>query len=161
MRWLSRIFNRNGCIYQTAIRWDAKSYLITIWLIDWWYNVCLFTWWFDSRFLLQKFDAGKRWIWILIGYHPCITSKPTNQVCFVFNIVGFNRWIHVPWNIQIWNSTSKEVIKSFSNSVSLTYYGVILNQGNLIRFRAFVCKKWFDIFPKDLLSKIFLWSRLF
>ena len=27
-------------------------------LIDWWCNVCLFTWWIDSRFLLQRF-----WHW--------------------------------------------------------------------------------------------------
>ena len=31
---------------------------ITIWLVDWWCNVCLFTWWSDSRFLLQRF-----WHW--------------------------------------------------------------------------------------------------
>ena len=51
VRWLSRIFNRNACIYQTATRWDVPPYRITIWLID---NVtlsfCLFTWWFDSCF---------------------------------------------------------------------------------------------------------------
>ena len=56
-------------------------YLITIWLIDQWCNVCLFTWWFDSRFLLQQFDKGNQWIWTPINYHPCIASKLTNQVC--------------------------------------------------------------------------------
>ena len=50
VRWLSRIFNRNACVYQTATRWDLPPYRITIWLIDWWCNVCLFTWWIDSRF---------------------------------------------------------------------------------------------------------------
>ena len=49
--------------------------------IDWWRNVCLFTWWFDSRFLLQQFDMGDWWIWTRIDYHPCITSELTNQVC--------------------------------------------------------------------------------
>ena len=34
VRWLSHIFNRIGCIYQTAIRWDLPPYRITIWLID-------------------------------------------------------------------------------------------------------------------------------
>ena len=58
VRWLSHIFNRNACIYQTATRWDLPPYRITIWLIDWWCNVCLFTWWIDSRFLLQRFDMG-------------------------------------------------------------------------------------------------------
>ena len=47
------------------------------WLID----DCLFTWWIDTRFLLQRFDIGNRWIWTRIVYHPCITSEPTNQVC--------------------------------------------------------------------------------
>ena len=44
VRWLSRIFNRNACVYQTATWWDLPPYRITIWLIDWWSNVCLFTW---------------------------------------------------------------------------------------------------------------------
>ena len=34
VRWLSRIFNRNACVYQTATRWDLPPYQITIWLID-------------------------------------------------------------------------------------------------------------------------------
>ena len=34
VRWLSHIFNRNACIYQTATRWDLPPYWITIWLID-------------------------------------------------------------------------------------------------------------------------------
>ena len=55
VRWLSRIFNRNACVYQTATRWDLPPYRIAIWLIDWWCNVCFFTWWIDSRFLLQQF----------------------------------------------------------------------------------------------------------
>ena len=35
VRWLSRIFNRSACVYQTATRWDLPPYRITIWLIDW------------------------------------------------------------------------------------------------------------------------------
>ena len=50
---------------QTAIWWDLPPYQITIWLIDWWCNVCLLTWWIDSRFLLQQFDIGNRWIWTI------------------------------------------------------------------------------------------------
>ena len=34
MRWLSHIFNRNACIYQTTTWWDLSPYRITIWLID-------------------------------------------------------------------------------------------------------------------------------
>ena len=66
VRWLPRIFNRNACVYQTATRWDLPPYRITIWLIDWWCSVCLFTWWIDSRFFLQRFDMGNRWFWTRI-----------------------------------------------------------------------------------------------
>ena len=58
VRWISRIFNRNACIYQTATWWDLPPFRITIWVIAWWCNVCLFTWWIDIRFLLQRFDIG-------------------------------------------------------------------------------------------------------
>ena len=73
VRWPSCIFNRNACVYQTATRWDLPPYQITIWVIDCWCNDCLFTCWIDTRFFLQRFG---------INYHPCITSKPTNQVCY-------------------------------------------------------------------------------
>ena len=74
VRWLSHIFNRTACIYQIAIRWDLPPYRITIWLIDVTLSFCLFTWWFDSSFLLQQFETGNRWIRTRIDYHPCITS---------------------------------------------------------------------------------------
>ena len=63
VRWLSSIFNRTTCIYQTATRWDLPCYWITI--LDWWCNAnfCLFTWWFDSRMLLQQFEKGNRYKW--------------------------------------------------------------------------------------------------
>ena len=81
VRWLSRIFNRNACVYQLATWWDLPPYRISIWKIDWWCNVCLFTWWIVSRFCYSDFDIGNLWIWTRIDYHPCITSGPTNQVC--------------------------------------------------------------------------------
>ena len=34
VRWISHVFNRNACIYQTATRWDLPPYRITIWLTD-------------------------------------------------------------------------------------------------------------------------------
>ena len=83
---LSRIFNRNACVYQTATRWDLPPYRITIWVINWWCNVCLFTWWIDANFFLQRFDIANRWIWTRIDYHPCITNEPTNQVCKCANV---------------------------------------------------------------------------
>ena len=75
MRWLLRAFNRNACVYQAATRWDLPPSRIPIWLVDWWCNVCLFTWWFDSRLLLQRFDIGNRWIWTCIGSPPYITRE--------------------------------------------------------------------------------------
>ena len=42
VRWLSRIFNCNACVYQTAARWDLPPYRITNWLIDWLMMQCLF-----------------------------------------------------------------------------------------------------------------------
>ena len=82
VRWLSRSFNRNACVNQSATRWDLPHYRITIWLIDWWCNVFLFTWWIDTRFPLPWFDIGNRWVWTRIDYHhPCFTSEPTNQGC--------------------------------------------------------------------------------
>ena len=69
VRWPPRIFNRNAFVYQAAnrnafvyqaaTRWDLPSYQITIWLIDNAMFVCLFTWWIDSRFLLQRIWHGK------------------------------------------------------------------------------------------------------
>ena len=57
-------------------------YRITIWLIDdvKFVLVCLLDdlipgFWYSSL------DTGNRRIWTRIDYHPCITSKPTNQVC--------------------------------------------------------------------------------
>ena len=81
VRWLSRIPNRSACVYQNATRWDLPPYRIINWVIDWWCNVCWFTWWIDTRFLLQRFDNGNRSIRTPIDYHPCITSARTNQVC--------------------------------------------------------------------------------
>ena len=54
VRWLSHIFNRNACVYQTATWWDLPPYRINIWVIDWWCNICLFTWCIDIKFLLQR-----------------------------------------------------------------------------------------------------------
>ena len=41
VRWLSRIFNRNACVYHTASRWDLPPHQITIWMIDDAMFVCL------------------------------------------------------------------------------------------------------------------------
>ena len=67
----------------TRLLLDEIYHLIElpIWVIDWWCNICLFTWWIDTKFLLQRFDIGNRWMWARIEYQPCIASEPTKQVC--------------------------------------------------------------------------------
>ena len=60
VRWLSHIFNRTACIYQTATRWDLQTYRITIWLIDdLALSFCLITCRFDSSFFLAAIRGGK------------------------------------------------------------------------------------------------------
>ena len=80
VRWLSHIFNRNACVYQTATRWDLPPYRITIWLID--VTLVFFVFLRDDLildFLLQQFETGNRLTRTLIDYYPCITSEPTDQ----------------------------------------------------------------------------------
>ena len=75
VRWLSHIFNCNACIYQTGTWWDLPPYWITIWLID---DVMLIF----ACLLIDLILGFAAAIWLSsINYHPCITSKPTNQVC--------------------------------------------------------------------------------
>ena len=83
VRWLSRFFSRNACVYQTATRWDLPTYGITTWLIDWWCNICLFTRWIDSRFLLQRF-----WHWkpVALNSHQwhVIRNHSTFNLIFLY-----------------------------------------------------------------------------
>ena len=41
VRWLSRIFSRNACVYQTATRRDLPPYRIAIWVDEWWCRDCI------------------------------------------------------------------------------------------------------------------------
>ena len=60
VRWLSHVFNRTACIYQTANRWDLPPYRNIIWLIDDAKLVFVsFTWRFNTTFLLQQSWYGK------------------------------------------------------------------------------------------------------
>ena len=81
VRRLSRISNRNTCIYQAATRWDLPSCRITIWFID---DVTLiFVCLLDDlilAFLLQQFKIGNQWTQTRIDYHRCITSEQTSQL---------------------------------------------------------------------------------
>ena len=81
VRWLSRIFNRNPCAFQTTI--DEIYNLIEL-PFDWLINDAIFVCLLDELILAlcySDFEMGNRWIWTRIDYHPFITSEPTNQVC--------------------------------------------------------------------------------
>ena len=61
VRWLSHIFDRTACIYQTATRWELPTYRITIWLID--DMTLVFDCWRDDlilAFLLQQTETVNR-----------------------------------------------------------------------------------------------------
>ena len=59
VRWLSHIFNRTACIYQTATRWDLPPSRITIWLIDD-ATIVLFVYvWNDFSFFVTGIWDGK------------------------------------------------------------------------------------------------------
>ena len=69
VRWLSHIFNRNACIYQTATQWDLPPYRIIIWLIDWWCDIdfyllaCWIDLGFDTAIWHEKpVDSNSHWL---------------------------------------------------------------------------------------------------
>ena len=85
VRWLSRIFNRKACVYQTATRWDLPPYRITICLID---DVTLaFVCWRDDLILaffcyinLRPETGGFE---LASTFTLALQSEPTNQVYIV------------------------------------------------------------------------------
>ena len=77
VRWLPHIFNYTTCNYWAAT--FNEIYHLGELPFDWWQFLnCLLSW-CNSRFLLQQFDIVMWYIWICIIYHPCLTSKSTNQ----------------------------------------------------------------------------------
>ena len=96
MRWLSRNFNINACVYQIATGWDIY-HLIEL-PFDWLIDDAMFVSLLDDLilgFFIQQFDTVNRGIWTRINYHPCITSqyhpcittKWHWQVCFKVRLV--------------------------------------------------------------------------
>ena len=66
-------------------------YRITIWLIDDVKFVLVFL--LDDLilgFCYSNLHTGNWWIRARIDYHPCITSEPTNQVCWSPQIIWIN-----------------------------------------------------------------------
>ena len=72
VRWLSRIFNRSACVYQTATRWDLPPYRITIWLIDLWCELTNQVCYFYIR---------KNIFSCLFSIHNTINLSHREQVC--------------------------------------------------------------------------------
>ena len=96
------IFNRNACIYQTATRWDFPT-LSNYHLID------------DGKFDLtcllddlilgfcySNLDTRNQWTRTRINYHPCITSKLTNQANRLtkFCSVWSSQWKTTPFDLR-------------------------------------------------------------
>ena len=72
----------------TRLLFDGIYHLVELlfdWLIDDVMFVCLFTWCFDSSFLLQQFQKGNQWIWTCINYHSCITAMAKWLSCWIPN----------------------------------------------------------------------------
>ena len=80
-RHLFATFNRTACTYQTATWWDLPPSRITIWLTDDVQLVLFVYLMIRTRFCYSNLDTGNRWTRIYMDYHPCLTSKLTNQVC--------------------------------------------------------------------------------
>ena len=109
VRWLSRIFSHNACVYQTAIRWDLPTYRITIWVIDW-LIVCLFTWWIDTKFLLQRFDIGNQpskhfnvGSTLFLGWYDVATSHNVKSTLK-------QRCVRQRWNLQRWTTLKQRCV---------------------------------------------------
>ena len=86
VRWLSLIFNRNACVYQAATPWDLPPSRITIWLIIWWCNICLSTWWIDSRFrysdlTLETGEFELAWTITLVLQANRLTKCASHPIC--------------------------------------------------------------------------------
>ena len=80
VRWLSHIFNRNACIYQTATWWDLPHAQIIIWFIygchiSFCVLVEMILGFLTSIWHEKPVDSNS------IDYYPYITSGTTNQVC--------------------------------------------------------------------------------
>ena len=95
VRWLSHIFNCNACVYQTATQWDLPPYWMTIWVIDWWCNVCLLDelilgfCYSDLTLETSRFELALTITLVLhvnrltkCASHPKCASDVCNQVCW-------------------------------------------------------------------------------
>ena len=78
MRWLSRIFNHNICVYQTATQRDLPPYWITIWLIDWLIDGTMFVCLLDDLILIKKYHKQDK----LLVRSLVLTSTKLSGFCF-------------------------------------------------------------------------------
>ena len=81
------VFSIDSIIYLQLCMWD-DHHIFLIASLD--VNFRLFTWWFDSKILLQQFETGNRWT--RIEYHPYIISEPTKCASHpvpIFQIIMF------------------------------------------------------------------------
>ena len=103
VRWLSRIFNHNACVYQTHTRWVLPLYWITIWLIDDVMFVCLLVelilgfcyskvTWETSGFELSNSHRLSP-LYYKRTYQPSVLVTPKNQASIVLTRrTGREKW---------------------------------------------------------------------
>ena len=130
-------FYRKAWIYQTATRWDFTT-LSNYHLIDWCCEVyfSLFTWWFDTRFLLQQSWYGKPVDSNSHRLSPLYTLVPLYALpkCFGnsatefffpsnlnFNLLSRIQWVHFIFSLDICCLSCFYVYFIFFRDI---YYGV-------------------------------------
>ena len=98
VRWLSRIFNHNACVYQSVTRWDLPPYRITIWLIDWLMKQCLFVylmnWFYVFVTAILTLETGRfeltSTITLVLQANRLTKCASVALTCFKFGISSYN-----------------------------------------------------------------------
>ena len=121
-RWLSHVFNRDACIYQTATRWDLPPYWITIWLIDdvMVIFVCLLV---DLILGFATAIRHEKPVYLNLHWLSSLYYKRTDQPR-VNRLFPHSDWIwtRITWNTDTFHAV---IIVQLHNGVSDTtwYYG--------------------------------------
>ena len=132
VRWLSHIFNRNACIYQTATRWDFTT-LSNYHLIDWCceVNFSLFTWWFDTKFLLQQswygkpVDSKSHWLSPLYALRNCFGNFATEFFFpsnLNFNLLSRIQGVNFLFSLDICYLSCFYFISYFSGTFVMVFF---------------------------------------
>ena len=91
VRSLSRIFNRNGCVSQTATRWDLPPYRITIFTYIYTY-INMYIYVYIYIYVCTYVYTAYIYIYINFAY---LSMKMSNQNSFKKIILRFLQYIHI------------------------------------------------------------------